>query len=229
MIVTSLFTQINAAFRGSDDDAPTTGTDFALWLATANRKQAEWAGDTKNNWESLFAVDTVASTVAAGTQVYNLGATFLAPSDRVTVTVGSQLYYYSICKPQERDRWSNSVYISSSNPKKLTFVDTISASSPIVGGTITLGGYHLPSDLADGSSTVLVDDPYWLVYAVAAELAFNDITYSDKAPDLYNKANSLYKQMASNNRRGSSNNPRTARTNVNRILSPSSEAGVGTI
>lgn len=229
MNVTTFFTQVNSAYRGSDDDAPTTGTDFTLWLATTNRKINEWASDSNNQWASLFANTALATPVAAGTQTYNLGSTLIVPADRVYVVNGTNTYYYTICKPQERDRFSNSVYIAGSNPQKLTFVDTISATSPIVGGTTYVAGYFMPADLTAAADTIPVDDPYWLVNAVASELAFNDITYSDKAPDLNAKANNLYSGMVAANRRGTSNNPRTARTSVNRIINTSSESGVGTI
>lgn len=233
MNVTTLFTQINGAYRGTDDDAPTTGVDFDLWLATANRKQSEWAGDSTQLWRSLYSTDTLAPVVAAGTQTYNLPTTFVAAANRVKVTNGTNYYYYDIIQPQEAmlyvDGRSNAAYISGSNPQKLTFVDTITATDPIVGGTITVNAYHTLADLVDGDSTVLVDDPYWLVYAVASELAFNDITYSDKAPDLNAKANSLYTGMVKTNRSGTNNNPRTARTNVQRIIGPESEEGVSSI
>jgi hypothetical protein len=229
MNVTQLFTQINSAYRGSDDDPPTTGTDFELWLATANRKQDEWCRDTQNKWRSLWGNDNLASVVAASTQDYNLGAVFLEPSDKVIVTVGSNTYEYVVVQPQERDRFANSVYISGQNPQVLTFVDPITATSPIVGGTITVAGYALLADLTAGGDTILVDDPYWLALATASELAFNDITYSDKSPDLNNKANARYAMMAKNNRRGTSGNPRTSRTNVMRIGGPESEVGVGTL
>jgi len=229
MILTTFFQQVNASFRGTDDDPPTTGTDFANWLLVTNRKISEWSGDGKVNWRSLFAVQDLSPVVAFGTQTYNLPANFSVASDRVTVTdTSGNAHYYMICEPQERDRYINSVYISGSNPQKLTFSTTIAANELIIGGTLSVGGYYEPTDLTTGTDTIPVDDPYWLVYAVASELAFNDITYSDKSPDLNAKANNLYSGMISNNRRGSNNAPRVARTNVNRILSPSSETGVGT-
>ena len=299
MLVSSLFTQVNASFRGSDDDAPTSGTDFNLWLATTNRKINEWATDARNVWQSNFSfekpnepgtVATTGTTALTGTSTnftdYNVGDTVLVsgetvrtiatiPSDTsLTVTVaftntvtantfthatiiktGVQSYsvhrnllnpsdrvlvyttanptnalYYIIGKPQERSRFTNEVYLSGRNPQLLTFYDTISATSnsQLIGGTLKLPGYYVPVDLTVATDTVLIDDPYWLVYAVASELAFNDITYSDRSPDLNNKANNLYSAMESKNRRGTSNNPRTAQTNVNRIIDPRSEAGVGT-
>lgn len=298
MNVTTLFNQVNAAYRGSDDDAPTTGTDFTLWLTTANRKVQEWAGDATNTWQSNFyydkpnepgTVSTVATTtltgtntyftdyavgdtitvsgetirtiaaiasdtsltvtvtfsntassktfthatiIISGTRSYSLHRNLLNPSDKALVV--TSLYgdlEYVIGKPQERHRFTNEVYLSARNPTKLIFPDGITSTvnQTAIGGILKLPGYYIPNDMAQTTDLVLVDDPYWLVYATASELAFNDITYSDKAPDLNNKANNLYTQMVRNNRRGTSMNPRYANTNVNRILDPSSEAGVGSI
>lgn len=227
MNVTTAMTQINYAFRGTDDDPPTSGADFTYWLAVMNRKQSEWANDTKQNWSSLWSTDTVATVITSGQQTYNLGTTFLHPSDRVTVTDNGQTFYFTVCEPQEASQFTSACYVSGSNPKKLTFIDTIDANTQYLGGTITVPAYHTLADLTAGADTILVDDPYWLVYAVASELAFNELDYSDKAPDLNAKANALYQQMANNNRRGTNDNPRTARYNVNRIIDPISESGVG--
>jgi hypothetical protein len=221
MITSDLFIQVNGAYRGTDDDAPTSGsTDHELWLATANRKIAEYARDGKQSREALFEVRNVGTVVAAD-QVYDL-AEIVLPADSVIVTtVAGNDIEFTIVKPQERDRFSNAVYISGMNPQTLTFYDEIDADSEIVGGTIKVAGYWLPDDLDDDADVVPVDDPYWLVYAVAAELAFNDLTYENKYPDLVAKANNLYRQMNSNNRRGTSGNPRTVQTNVTRITGTS--------
>lgn len=296
MTITQFFDQVNGAFRGTDDDAPTTGVDFNLWLATANRKQNEWATDEKNVWKSLFryekplepgtvatngtttltgtntfftdynvgdtilvsgetvrtiasitsdtsldvtiAFSTTASTltyyhatiIQSGIQSYSLPRTFSHPSDRAIVsTLNSGILYYKIGKPQERERYENEVYISSALPQEATFYSTIDTThnDNLLGGTLKVPGYYIPADFTTATDTVTIDDPYWLVYAVASELAFNDITYSDKAPDLNNKANSLYSKMITNNRRGTNNNPRQARTNVNRILDPAGESDFG--
>lgn len=296
MNITTFFDQVNGAFRGTDDDAPTTGVDFNLWLATTNRKQDEWATDAKNVWKSLFkyekplepgtvatngsttltgtdtyftdynvgdtilvsgetvrTIDTIVSdtsltvTVAfsttastltyshatiiqSGIQSYSLPRRFSHPSDRALVsTTNNGILYYKIGEPQERERYENEVYISSNLPQTITFQSTIDTThnDNLIGGTLKVPGFYIPADYTSATDTVVIDDPYWLVYAVASELAFNDITYSDKAPDLNNKANSLYSGMISNNRRGTNNNPRQARTNVNRILDPAGESDFG--
>jgi len=284
MILSTLFNQINSAYRGSDDDAPAAGTtDWTLWLNTTNRKISEWAGDAKNAWQSNFKFEkpnepgtvattgtttltgtstyftdyavgdtilvsgetvrtiatitsntvltvtvafsntasgktfTHASIIATGVQSYNLHRNFMNPSDAAIVSLTDQDITYLIGKPQERDRYENETYISGMNPQSITFYDDILSTSNLIGGTLKVPGYYAPDDLTTTTDVIPVDDPYWLVYAVASELAFNDITYEDKAIDLNSKANNLYSGMISNNRRGSNNYPRQARTNVNRI------------
>lgn len=224
MIVSELFSHINAAYRGTDDDQPVLGTtDGDEWLLTANRKISEWAKDGKNTWMSLFDIRTV-GTFASGTQSYDLDDEIILPADEVTITsTAGNDSYFKIAKPQERRRFLNSVYISGRDPQVLTFYDTIPSTSLLIGGSIKIAGYYVPDDLVAAGDTIPVDDPYWLVMAVASELAFNDITYSDKAPDLNAKANNLYSIMVSNNRRGTNDNPRIARTNVDRILGTTDE------
>lgn len=226
MTVEQLFIQTNTAYRGSDDDAPTTGVDFDLWLETANRKVSEWARDGKVTWQSLFDIKP-AGILTAGVQSYPLDATVLIPSDKVVVTTSEQAIDYTLCKPQERELFTNACYINGTNPQKLNFFEPITNGTTAIGGTISLAGYYLPPALVDASSVVVVDDPYWLVYALASELAFNDLTYEAKYVDLNTKANNLYQQMVSNNRRGTSNNPRTARNAAYRILDPRSERTYG--
>jgi len=220
MIYSEFIQQVNDAYRGSDDNAPAVGTtDYDMWLRVANRKIQEWARDSKNTWQSLFEVRPV-GTVAFGTQTYDLEDDFLTPANSVSITTltdPTNYLGYTIVKPEERDGFYNSVYISGREPKTLTFNDTFNADGTYIGGTINLAAYFIPDELTDASDDIPVDDPMWLVYAVASELAFNDITYSDKSPDLVGKANFLYSQMAAANRKGTYGNPRTSPTRVNPI------------
>lgn len=183
----------------------TSDTSLTVTLAFANTA----AGKT-------FTHKTI---ILTGVQTYSVHRNLLNPSDRAIVTTSTQDLYYVLGKPQERARYQNEVYLSGRNPQHLTFYDTISATqnSQLIGATLKLPGYFVPNDLTALTDTIPVDDPYWLVYAVASELSYNDITYSDKSPDLNAKANNLYSAMIALNRRGTNNYPRQARTNVNRI------------
>ena len=219
MLVSALFSRINYALRGIDDTTPSEGSeDATYWLDLINRKKDEFATDPLENWSSLFELRDLSAPVAALNQVYDLPTDFLRPSDDVYVTTtDDQRIDFNLLKPQLRDFVPNPVFISGLNPQTLTFVDDITASSQLVGGTITVGGYYLPADMTAFTDTVPVNDPNWLAMAVAAEIAFNDVSYEDKAPDLNAKANALYMAMKAANRRGTITHPRTIPTSVRRI------------
>lgn len=226
MILSEALLQINASFRGSDDDVPTAATpDYTLWLLTINRKIREWARDPKNKWKSLYDIQALTPVVGIGVQTYNLPNSFLRPSDKVIVTTTSgKDITYRVVEPQERYRYYNAVFVSNSNPQTLTFYNDIIANDQIVGGTIRVPGYFIPADLVSLTDIVPVDDPDWLVYGTASELAFNDLTYESKYVDLNSKANNLYSMMAHGNRSGTNNNPRVAQTRVPRIMGTSGGA-----
>lgn len=217
MRVSDFFIQVNGAYRGTDDDAPVTGTpDHDLWLATLNRKLGEAYRDEL--WGSNFEVRDI-GTVVAGTQSYDLDDDVLAPSDTVTVTTTTdQTITYTLVEPQERGNVTKSVYVSGHDPQTLTFYDEITSTDPAVAGTISMAGYWIPDSLTSANQDLVIDDPWWAVYAVAAELASNELTYEDKAGDLFGKANERWKRMVALNRRGTSGNPRKARTSVTRII-----------
>lgn len=284
MILSELYSQINSAYRGSDDDVPAAGTtDAILWLLTTNRKIREWATDAKNVWESNFHLEkpsepgTVATTatttltgtntyftdykagdtilvsgetvrtiativsdtsltvtlafsntasaltfthqsiIALGVQSYAMHRNLLNASDEIYVSTTNQNLCYLLGKPQERTRYCGEVYMSGRFPQTLTFQTTFLTGEQAISGTLKTPGYYIPNDLVNLTDLIPVDDPYWLVYSVASELAFNDLTYESKYEDLNIKANNLYSQMVSTNRRGTNNNPRVARTNVQRI------------
>lgn len=218
MLVSSLIARISYNLRGTDDDAPAEGSaEATYWLDVINRKKDEFALDPLENWASLFAVTNLSGTVTAGDQTYALGTTFMRPADTVYVTTtDDQRIDFTLVEPQLRDSVPNAVYIAG-NPKILNFVDEITTDSQLVGGTITVAGYFQPADVTAYSDTVPVDDGNWLAMAVASEIAFNDVTYEDKAPDLNAKANALYLQMKAANRRGTITSPRKIPTSVRKI------------
>lgn len=157
--------------------------------------------------------------IKVDTQEYSLHRKFLKPSDTVVVTdTDGNDHYFTVVEPQQRA--VNTVYISSRNPEVLVFNDDIETGNVIIGGTLKVAGYYIPEDMSVSTDLVPVDDPFWLVYASASEIAFNDVTYEDKYVDLNTKSNNLYQLMCQANRRGTSNNPRKVLTNVKRINSP---------
>jgi len=152
--------------------------------------------------------------IKSGVQTYNLHRRFSTPSDEVKI-ISTQTDTFKLEKPQDRE--AGVAYIHSANPQKITFYDDITATSLMIGGTLIVPAYYLPADLVNATDIIPCDDPYFIVYSTASELAGNELTYADKAGALNAKANNLYRLMKNANRKGTSNNPRTAPVSVDRI------------
>ncbi|MCK9461458.1 MAG: hypothetical protein M0R80_17650 [Proteobacteria bacterium] len=166
-----------------------------------------------NTTTTTFTRDIILKT---GVDIYNLNRQFIAPSTNAIVSDATGNYsILNIIKPQEATIDSDAVFIYGMNPQSISFVSTMPTS--LVGSQLLVPGYFVPFSLDDASDVVPVDDPMWLVYAVAKDLAANDLTYASKAPDLNAQANNLYTAMVSTNRRGVGRSPRIVPTIVTRI------------
>lgn len=221
MLVSELITRVNYVLRGIDDDAPTEGTaEYNYWLDTYNRKKDELYRDVTKLWSSSYAVLEVGSITASETPSFELEAEFLAPANYAyIIDAEDHRTEYEIIKPQELNINKQQIYIAG-NPQTLYFSQEIQSDAQIIDGTLYLPGYFMPDDVTASGEEILIDDPNWAVMAVAAEIAFNDLTFEDKYPDLNNKANALYIQMVKRNRRGTYGSPRVSPYNVRKIRSP---------
>ncbi len=169
---------------------------------------------TNTDTEKTF---TRAMIVSTDTN-YSLNRSFIRPSTHgyITKTDGNKIEY-NIIKAEAATTSRRDLYLSGHHPAVLTVTNTIGATEGIIGGTLSLPGYYMPADVTLETDLIPVPDPFWAVMAVASEIAFNDITYEDKASDLNAKANALYRQMVSDERKGTYNNPIQTPVNVYRI------------
>lgn len=227
MTVTSFLEYVNDALRGTDEETPNLGTaDANLWLRTLNRVKNQLYENTKVLWNETWQEKSLGTVTASATPSFGTDTTttLIAPSDHVRVLdSNSKSVYYDIIKPRERPRNGRQFYLAGMNPQTLYCTNEIKAAEDIVGGTLYLPGYYMPADIdvttEDGTSTIPFLDPFYAVMAVASEVAFNDLTFEDKAPDLAGKANVLYMQMVRKNRRNTYGNARRVPTDVKRIRS----------
>lgn len=210
MLLSTALTKISYALRALDDDAPSVGTDEGdYWISVLNSKKDELYRDQKQNWSTNFTVLNVGTISASASLSFDLPDEFIGVAgDNYDDINGSDAYVLKngqrtnlkIIKPSRRTD-AQALYISSFNPQTITFTQEITASDPLVGGTLYLPAYVVPDDVTSENDVLPVPDPDWLVTATAAELAFSDIIYEDKAEALNAKANNLYRMMVANNRR----------------------------
>lgn len=158
---------------------------------------------------------THTTIIDSAAESYSVHRSLLGLSDRVYVldTNGNKLFQTTI-HPQERDYSSQQVHLSGGNPQTLTFTEDIVSTSSMVGGSLVLPGYYMPDDVSAATDLLPVPDSNWLVMATAAEIAFADIVYEDRAEALNTKANALWRSMVAKNRRGAFGQPRTTPYNI---------------
>lgn len=223
MTVSQFLTHVNYALRGTDESAPNIGEAEAnYWLETYNRVKNEFYNDTKVLWEETWEVKSLGAISATATPSFNCDATLIAPSDQVyAVDTNSKKVYYDIIKAKERPRNGRYFYLAGMNPQVLYCTNEIESDEDIVGGTLYLPGYYMPADInvssETGTSTIEFIDPYYAVLATAAEIAFNDLTFEDKYPDLAGKANNLRMQQVRRRRRNTYGTTRSLPRRTNRI------------
>jgi len=167
---------------------------------------------------------TRATIIQAGDSTYSLHRSLINPSgqdqgDVYVAKTDGRNTYYDLIKPEEATDVLRRVHISGQHPQVLTFTNTIASGDAIVGGTLIVPGYYMPDDVSETTDLIPLPNPDWAVMAVASEIAFNDITYEDKAPDLNAKANALYRQMVSKSRKGTRGNPQQTPSKVYKIRS----------
>jgi len=192
--LTNLVSDSYLCYRGKLSSIPAAGSEkYSRIVAIANRKQREWAQDSNIDWPSRYEIRQLGS-LTSGTQEYDLDDDILRPSDYVVLTSPtSQVQYIGIIKPQQISRYLKGAYVFGFNPKQLTFIQTIDSS--YTGYKLSLPCFTMPADMVNPTDVISVDDPQYLVYAVAAELARNDYAKEEQYPNLIGQANDLYAKM----------------------------------
>jgi len=208
MTLEELILRVNYSLRGIDDDTPAEGTDeWDYWSSLLNKKIDELYSDTTKNWniaydkQDLGAVDENSVSITLPTD-------FMSASDKALLVTADETIEIDIVKANDR---SKGVFIAGF-PSKLFFSVPLTKS-----GNLWLPGYYKPAYPSATSDIVPLPDANWGVAAVAADVAFSDITYEDKAEALQARANYLYTLMNKNNRRATYGSPRVTSYVVDRI------------
>lgn len=129
---------------------------------------------------------------------YKLNRRFFQPSDFAKVVrTDSSIVEYPIVKAQQRSIVDQALYVHGLAPKKITFAQKID--SGLDGGVLTVPGYYSPAPILLPTDVIPVDDPNWLVYITASELARNDPAKEDNFPTLAGMANDLFTKMSNAN------------------------------
>jgi hypothetical protein len=223
--------QVQIAYKGNSNWPASGDPKYSQYVAIANRLMADWMMDADVLWNSLFDERTY-GPVAAAIQTYDMDSDVFYLSDSVQIlqTTGNT-HNFRVVHPNARNDDQSGigstgadfglplVYITGMAANQgsnltMNFVEPfqttqngITIISPDVGGTIQVGVYTLLPDLANDTDTIMVDNPYWLVWMTAAELARNDPAKQDQVPNLVGMANQSYEKMITANQGNSFESP----------------------
>jgi hypothetical protein len=211
-------------FKGNNS-WPTPGqAKYMVMLMVANRLKNNWARDSKVHWDSLFVQRTYGPIIASQ-QAYDLDSDVFYLSDFVYVLrTDGNTDRFQVVHPESRNKQFSPVgQIGSDNGDPITYLTgsnqggdsnlTLNFQTPFsempgdVGGTIQVGCYAQPDDMLSPGDTVPVNDPEWLVMALAAEMARNDPSKQDQYPDILAQATDLYGKMVLDNQGNSYQQP----------------------
>ena len=223
--------QVQIAYKGNSNWPLAGDPKFAQYVAIANRLQGDWMMDSDVLWNSLFQERTYGPVVAT-IQTYPMDSDVFYLSDSVQIlqTNGNTQNYRVVHPNARNDDQANIgstgadfglplVYITGAAANQgsnltMNFVQPfqtiqngITTLSQQVGGTIEVGTYCLLPDLVNDTDVIKIDNPYWLVWMTASELARNDPAKQDQVPNLVGMANQSYAKMITANQGNSFEQP----------------------
>lgn len=158
------------------------GNFFLQQLGRERGVDWNWYYDPAKSFGTVTASDTFAipSTVLKISQQQN---DFI----RVTHTDGNYTDYTLVSADRLRD-YDTGNYVARVGAN-IKFNTAFTATSPQLGGTITVPIYEFPTVFALDADVIDCPDPYWLVLMVAADRVKNDVTRKDLRADLIAQAN----------------------------------------
>jgi hypothetical protein len=181
-----------------ESEAP--DTDVATTILTyINIMQDRWAREPGVEWNSLRELVDVGTVTATNSfSLDGIVKVSRQEGDYVTITKGNQVFEYSIVSPQ-RLKTTSSTDACAVFGSNLVFARAFTANDGEFGGTIAVPAYAPLTALSDDKEDILVDDPDWVCFMVAAELMAHDVTKSDQAQRMLAYATDAMVAMKENN------------------------------
>ena len=193
MIVTEAIEQAFQYAQGKPTP-PAAGTPkHSALLLIADSVQQQWGNEPGIEWESLSDNVTLASAIGAG-NVVALDAdikTIRKGSDDPILVNDEQYKLVSVSKLY---RYRDSKVVAKQG-RNLQFSDA----SDLTGAAVTVPATLYPDRITSGDDEIQVDDPWWLVYMMAAEFARNNIIKSTQYDNLLAYAENAMNKMKEDN------------------------------
>lgn len=195
-MIASEYIQLAYQYGVGEATAPVDGEENyeILWNVSGPLIES-WQNEKGTNWNSLWDRTNLAPLVTA-TDTFAIPAKIRKISKeedgiKIVGPNGSTCYFTAV-KPNQLWKGGN---LCAQVGRTLKFAKPFDAASPLIGGTISTAYYGYAAKLVDANSLISVDQPMWLVFMGAAELARNDYTKQNNAPGLVAQANEVMEAM----------------------------------
>lgn len=213
--------QVQIAYKGNSNWPAFGTTKFLERVAIANRLYMDWVMDADILWNSLFATRTYGPINSSLSYDLDDDVFFLSDGVSILRTDGNTDNFRVVHPNARNDNNGNRGIVGSDYGMPLVYLTGSAAgtgsnltlnfsqafTAEQLGATIQVGVYTIPSTFSQATDNIVIDNPYWLVWATAAELARNDPSKQDQVPNLVGMANQAYSKMITLNQGNSFEQP----------------------
>jgi len=200
MNVTQFIAKVYLTSNGKTATLAATSPRYQKFLALANVLQDDWLSEPDIQWNSRYQRLSLGSInsdrVSLDEDIYEFSK---REGDYITITgTSGNVSYWSLVSAEEMRsfRYNNVCAIIGD---ELVFARTFVVGDNEYGGEVIVPVTMKLDTLTQPSDDILVDDPNWLVYAVAAEQVRNTVTKLSQYPALIQKANNIMVKMKQKN------------------------------
>ena len=178
-----------------------TDSDYKKIVQIANIYLMSWATEPNADWATLYQTVRIGSV--SGTDTYSLDDSIMylsnQPGDYVRIKLkdGSGYSNYSTVSPKRLGEASGKY--CARKGRTLVFSQVFTPDDIEFGGAIEVPAYITPDLMKKDNDEVVVDDPNWLAYMIAAEWVRNDVTLQQNYPNLMALADNAMNSMKAAN------------------------------
>lgn len=184
----------------------------ALLTKLAVKFYRQWQTEPDMEWNSLYQVVGAGTVSATDSFALDTDINFISTQEqrelnriRVVHTDGINYTEYDLKRPGELFQLRNQKAVAFTRPDgeaTIKFSRAFTADDPEYGGTIQVPAIIKLDDINKDTDEILIDDPEWLSWRMAAQYAFTYDSLRDMYDDLLAAANERMQGMMSRNTTG---------------------------
>jgi hypothetical protein len=178
--------------------APTTGSKAIKLEGLCSSFYDSWQTEPGMEWQ-ILSKDVSAGLVTADNDTFTLAQPvhFLSQKlkARVRIVNGSNVTYYRIVDANDLNVYPSAAVCALVNNTQIKFAKPFAAGTTQIGGTILVPAISKLPAFVDDTSLILIPQPEWLPWRMAAQYALTDRQLNHLYDDLLAQANEFMKSM----------------------------------